>query len=546
MYLLCREILQSSTERLFRDIEILYDGEYYCITDFDENAKQFIAVREDDLSSIEQICATRLFDKIIAGNHDGRVPGKSLIVGALRDGNEKDLKSMIELWQTERCEPKKKIYDWITMKQDILNILVSSDRLLDFLRNYDRIFFLDCPGIYSEVCLDGMNDVSLVKNSHSDNLSDIMGIDKPYNIRYFNNRNQFCTIYYRVQNYLVDKVVVDGRKTRSLSVSVFDYFENLFERDEAGRTMYPGLWDKEIYLYYSRPDAFPQKTYDMYDFCRFELHSAKMCRVVKFSNEDTKLKNSADKTMKLTFFKILESVSCSGTFYCNMTGDDVRDSEPDSDRIMNAIYIAQNTLIDMEYGQNTEYTQKTNVFDISVTVTYPRKDKDGMEIPESRGKRYELMIKQTVYEGFRRLRDNKGVENLVLFDTYHNAFVNVLSCCAASYNDMLFYHLCKKLHEIGNVAFVIKRFEFWQKDYDANSEEYEKECPSYSDKRLVVEVMETLDSFIYLDSDRYRLNQRAMSNRNMLHTYISDVMRSCEDVGYTDSILYSRLLTFYR
>lgn len=514
---LYQEHLLNKVDRLFRDVIILYENHFYRIIGYSHEKNSFIAKDEDELESIEEISATRLYEKV--RRRDQNEVKKVLVIGRTIDygfesGSSQELLQKMVGDETE--------IDFIDKKEVIRRILRQSE-LEKKINIYDKVFILDCPEIYYPIELKDMDDYSDVIRRANKPIAQIL---KPVAGKLdFYNKNGFAAVYYRVQNYLLDKVRGNTSKSRRINTAILDFIkekiDNFYNVD--------GNLNKEVYVYISNNRDFRDELYDIYNFTRLERYNSKDCRIIRFGKL-SKPNFRQDKCMQvITVYKILKMVSHSEDFYKEFT-------DVDGD-FLKTLERSKNTIIFIDYSNLILQKDGTYRFEIKIKINYSCKISE----------KYKKAVLTLVNEAF---NFNRKVENKILLYCYKKAFANVLSGCAHSFNDLLFNHLyLRAVNGDTNIIFNIDVDDIeWKEiterisDDDVNPSE---ETSSYSYKRVAYNLMNMLDRPFYRSSSIVAQYRMTTANNEKLHFYVEMIKEACENVGYTSSRLYSRLNELY-
>lgn len=515
------EHLFNKIDRLFRDVIILYENHFYRIIGYSQEKNSFIAKDEDELESIEEISATRLYEK--ARRTDQNKVKKVLVIGKTIDygfesGTSKELlRKMVndEIGIGDKIEIVFK-----EKKEDIRRTLRQCE-LDNEINKYDKVFILDCPEIYYPIELKDMDDYNDVIRRASKPVAEIL---KPALGKLdFYNKNGFAAVYYRVQNYLLDKARGNTSKSRRINTAILDYIkeklDNLYNVDAS--------LNKEVYVYISNNRDFREELYDIYNFTRLERYNSKDCRIIRFGKL-SKPNFDQDKCIQvITVYKILKMVSHSEDFHKEFT-------DVDGD-FLKTLERSKNTRIFIDYSNLILQNDGIYRFELKIKINYK------CEI----SKKYKEAVKTLVMEAFNFSRET---DNRILLYCYKKAFSNVLSGCAHSFNDLLFNHLyLGAVNGNTNIKFEIVdgiEWEFNEK-IGVGDRNLSEETSSYSYKRVAYNLMNMLDRQFYRSSSIVAQYRMTTANNERLHFYVEMIMRACENVGYTSSRLYSRLNELY-
>lgn len=510
------ELIINKIDRLFCDIIVLYNKEFYRIIRFDGNSDNFIARREDNLSSIEKISAIRLYEKINNGTEEAAGHKiKILLIGSVIDGSFDLLKDMLEKLAPNRY--KVNIFD---QEEDIKKALGQSE-LEKLIDEYDKIFILDCPGIYCPIELETMQDRDRVIRRAKPNMQNILGIDTETNRRDFFNKNGFSSVYYRTQNYLIDTSRPNTRKSRKINTGMLDYLKKLVaEKNES-------LNDKkELYVYISNNHDFQDELYDMYNFTRFERYNSKNCRIIRFGTENKPNFKSKECKLHITFYKLLKMLSNSKSFFNNFTK---------CDEFIDSMRLANDTDIFIDYGNFREALEyeETSAFNLQIKI----------QSVEELSVEYRTAVETLIREAF-NFDFYRNVKNDILSYCFKKAVANVFSGCAHNFNDLLFHHLyMQAVSKLQNIDFNISDIEF--KIESVENLYDNEETSSYSYKRFAYHLMEALDNGYYNEAIIINHFKRAAVNKEKLDYYTNQILSACKNLGYTKGRLYYRLEKYY-
>ncbi|MBD5442466.1 MAG: hypothetical protein HDR34_03525 [Treponema sp.] len=511
------ELIINKIDRLFRDVIVLYNKEFYRIIRFDENNDSFIAIREDNLSSIEEISAIRLYEKIKNGaekDADHKIV-KVLLIGSVMDKSLDSLKNMLK-----ELSPNKYVVNIFEQKEEIKKALRQSE-LKKLIDEYDKIFILDCPEIYCPIELDSMQDRDRVIRRAIPSMQDILGIDSETNRRDFFNKNGFSSVYYRVQNYLIDTGRPNIRKSRKINTGMLDYLKNLVaEKNES-------LNDKkELYVYISNNHDFQDELYDMYNFTRFERYNSKNCRIIRFGAEHKPNFKSQECKLHITFYKLLKMLSNKEDFFNNFTK---------RDKFIDSMNLASGTHIFIDYGNFREALEdeETSTFNLQIKIQSVK------ELSVEYRTAVETLIREAFNFDFYR-----NVKNNILSYCFKKAVANVISGCAHNFNDLLFHHLyMQAVSKLQNINFNISDIKF---KIESDNDLYDnEETSSYSYKRFAYHLMEALDNGYYNEASIINHFKRAAVNKEKLDYYTNQILSACKNLGYTEGRLYYRLEKYY-
>lgn len=512
-----KELVINKIERLFRDIIVLYDKEFYRIVRFDENSDSFIAIREDNLSSIEEISAIRLYEKIKNGTEKESEHKiiKVLLIGSVTDESVVLLKNMLK-----ELSPNKYIVDIFEQKEKIKKTLGQSE-LKKLIDEYDKIFILDCPGIYCPIELEPMQDRDRVIRRAKPNMQNILGIDTETNRRDFFNKNGFSSVYYRTQNYLIDTGRPNTRKSRKINTGMLDYLKKLVaEKNES-------LNDKkELYVYISNNHDFQDELYDMYNFTRFERYNSKNCRIIRFGAEHKPNFKSKECKLHITFYKLLKMLSNKEDFFNNFTK---------CDKFTDSMNLASGTHIFIDYGNFKEALEdeEAGAFNLQIKIQSVK------ELSVEYRTAVETLIREAFNFDFYR-----NVKNDILSYCFKKAVANVFSGCAHNFNDLLFHHLyMQAVSKLQNIDFNISDIEFKVESVENLYDN--EETSSYSYKRFAYHLMEALDNGYYNEASIINHFKRAAVNKEKLDYYTNQILSACKNLGYTEGRLYYRLEKYY-
>ena len=512
---LYQEHLLNKIDRLFRDIIILYKKRFYRIIGYSQEKNAFIAKDEDELESIEEISATRLYEKVCG--RDQNKDKKVLVIGRTIDygfesGSSKELLK-------EMVGAGIKI-DFIYNKEEIRRVLRQAE-LENKIDIYDKVFILDCPEIYYPIELKDMDDYSDVIRRANKPIAQIL---KPVSGKLdFYNKNGFAAIYYRVQNYLLNKSRGNTSKSRRINTAILDFVKEKLSIlcNEKGKE------NKEVYVYISNNRDFRDELYDIYNFTRLERYNSKDCRIIRFGKLSKPDFDQEKCIQVITVYKILKMVSHSEDFHREFT-------DVDGD-FLKTLERSKNTKIFIDYSNLNLQKNGTYRFKLKIEINY------NCEVSE----KYKEAVNTLIKEAFNFCRE---IDNRILLYCYKKAFANVLSGCAHNFNDLLFNHLyLSAVNGNTNIIFNIVELNWTQlaTSGDVAETNPSEETSSYSYKRVAYNLMTMLDRQFYRNSsivDQYRM---VTANNEKLRFYVEMLMAACENVGYTSSKLYSRLNELY-
>lgn len=526
-----RELIINKIDRLFRDIIVLYNKEFYRITHFNEEQNNFKAIKEDCLKSIETISATRLYEKIVKlsgrGADNTEKEKKVLIIGStiVHDKGNGVRESSIDLLKSMFSEKESTsiTVDVIDKKEDISEAL-RQFKLNNLIERYDKVFILDCPEIYYPIELAQMRDGDLVIKRAEQQIKKMLDIDPVSHRRDFFNKNGFAAIYYRVQNYLINMSRENTRKSRKINTEMLDYIKELINRNP----------QKEVYVYISNNHDFRNELYDMYNFTRLERYNSKDCRIIRFGKYPKPKFNFNACELKITFYKILKMLSNSVEFYKKCTT---------FEDFLSSYNIAKYTRIFIQYGTLLKKLNKSNPiqkFNLHINIfLHPEVC---ASLSEEIKNKYKNKVELFIKEAFNFKKPN--TKNYILDYCFKKAMANVFSGCSHSFNDLLFYHLYMRAvlgsDEIDFNISEIKFFEEMSEDFNDI-----EETSSYSYKRVAYFLMEALDGDFYTDTSIIGHYRRASINEEKLLYYSDHLLSACEELGYINSRLYRRLNKYY-
>lgn len=563
---LYQELYKNKFDRLFRDIIILFENEFYRIVDvnfIEKNiAKSFKAKRENDLTSIESISVTRLFEKITQNlDKESKEPYKVLLIGDFWEDKDipnlsvlaRMLKSASYEVEISRCD-KTGVYDlveqkdlsiedeykWIeersTKQKDTSSDLLTPKGIENCVKTYDQVFILDCPEIYRDIELVEKKDKSEILEKSNRYTESNLGYEIEWKNFKNKSKNTFASIYYRTQNYLLDINKENSRKSRYINEPLLDYIKTTIDILEKRDNI-----RKEVYVYVSNNKDFQTEMYDRYNFVRLERYNSKDCKIIKFSKpEGLPGVTSRQSSIIITLYKLLKMLSPAKGFHTFFTA-------AKKDDFVKAANIARNVDIIINYAP-VDLSKKEMDLDIVVNIRGNLKDARSVEDVQE-------IVKCLVYEMFNFEDSNNLKEsraNIIKY-CYKKAVANVFSGCVSNFNDCLFYHLYLK-KVMGYYKFD-KAFDF---NFNINSVKYssddvdrDKPHYNYSFKRLAYSLMEILDADYFREDKLYehmfqaRLNNQYNFNKG-LDYYVEGIVNACNNLNYTSSYLLYRLMKYYK
>ncbi len=529
------ELMMAKAERMFRDIIILYDSAFYRIREVKYNTIQtneisdlrFVAEKEDDLSSIEIISATRMFEKIVIGL-DKDKEYRILLVGEVidnSDGKAKEPTSLSDLKQMIKRYGCKVAIDYFTKKNTDYLTIFSPERLKDLTEIYDKIFILDCPEIYYPITLDKKSDDDSVLIKSQKGIKEILGFNTDTGERDFFNKNGFASVYYRVQNYLLDFTKNNLRKTRKINTSILEWVKSHYPYDEKHKDI--DLFEKQAYIYISNNSDFTKELYDKFNFVRVERYNSKDCRIVKYPEPPLPPRDkilSDKKRLTITLYKLLKMLSPDADFY-----NHVLDFQEKS--FVDIFDISKNVIINLNYSPVTE----KKIF-LNVEACFPY----GTPEPVERA------TEKLIYEMFDF--SGRGQINKILLCCYKKAVANVFSGCVDNFNDCLFHHFyLKKLLQTykkcgeAEVSFKVNNYDVSWFDFTENPYKVKAKAFQYSIKRVAYEMLDKLDSSYCDSKDILEQYINVQINKESIHMYVAGLTNACEVLDYKDSSLFRRL-----
>ncbi len=537
-----RELYVNKFDRLFRDIVILYEKEFYRIvdakfkTDDTELVDCFIAKREDSLSSIELFSATRFYEKITFGREKTDC-FKVLIIGETK--NDENFDSIEELEKKLRLSKFNNVkVDSLTRSDKDFPKIFTYQGLQNYIDEYDKIFILDCPELYYDIELREKIDASNIIFKSSLSVAEFPQKLGPIGFRsFYNNKgsNSFAPVYYRVQNYLIDDHKVNSSKTRNINTLFLDKIKDILSDEKKERSVYD---KKEVYAYISNNRDFADELYDMFNFTRIERYNSKTCRIIKFCKKQLPDNyNSRHKMLFISLYKILKMLSSDLSFH--------------------------QLFSDSKDGSFVEIYKKSSKINIIIDysdINYDEKDGVNCNIKayysgEDLNNNLRTIVEMLINEMFRY----GNSKDAVIKYCYKKAIADIFSGSARNFNDLLFHHLYFKtltgfylLQEKPYVNFDVKV-------YKQTAEEFEHRCDfvfgqrelpkdnymQYSFKRLAYRIMDVLDTKYYGDGDMLKQLQSARMNEDNLNIYVNGLLKACMNLNYEDSNLYYRLRKYY-
>lgn len=562
---LYQELYKNKFDRLFRDIILLVDNEFYRIVDVntinDENddnliAKSFKAKRENDLSSIESISVARLYEKIILNlkvkEEEKKRRYKILLIGDLWE--DKDIPNMSVLaemlessqykFDISRCD-KNGIYEykkteegWIEQrsidKLDTSSSLLTPKGIENCINAYDKVFIMDCPEIYRDIELVEKND----KFEILEKADKFIKSNKSYEIDWdkFKNKNSFASIYYRTQNYLLDNSKKNSSKCRYINEPLLDFIKTEVEKKEND--------EKEVYVYVSNNKDFRTEMYDKYNFARLERYNSKDCKIIKFSKpEELPAIITNESSIIITLYKLLKMLSPSMEFHEFFAALNDEESAEKENKYIRIVEIARKVDIIINYAP----IKMPKEMNMDIVINIP----NNIETKENVKKIVECLVYEMF--NFEKADDLKESRAKIIKYCYKKAVANVFSGCVSNFNDCLFYHLyLKKImgHYVFdkpfNFDFKINDIKFTDDDASSDKPHY-----NYSFKRLAYDLMEILDADYYREDKLYEhMFQARLNNngdlKNGLDYYVDGILNACANLNYTSSLLMYRLMKYYK
>ncbi|MCH5259230.1 MAG: hypothetical protein J1F18_05720 [Lachnospiraceae bacterium] len=527
------ELLQAKAERLFKDIIILFDGAFYRIrgvkykvaSSNEITGIKFVAEKEDNLSSIEVIAATRMFEKIVVGL-DKEKEYRVLLIGEVMNigevGDEpstlSDLKKMIKEYG---C---KVAVDYITKEREDFSAIFSPNMLKEIAEKYDKVFVLDCPEIYYPIALDQKSDeLSVMYRSQAD-ITELLGNNKETGERDFFNKNGFAAIYYRVQNYLCDFTRKNLKKTRKINTDILYWFKEVYPYNDRKHI---DEFEKQAYVYISNNSDFVNDLYDRFNFVRVERYNSKDCRIVKYPEPPLPPRNkivSNGRKLSITLYKLLKMLSSDIEFYNKILGLKEKSYKEIFD-------ISKNVEIGIQYSPIIEHKIYLNI-----TSRFP------YGTPESVENATEHLVREMFdFSG-------RNLQNKIMLYCYKKAVANVFSGCVENFNDCLFHHFyMKKLlsvykhYDKAEISFKINSYIIDAFDLQENPYAVKEIAFQYSIKRVAYDMLERLDASYCDNKDIIQQYTNARINRENINMYIVGLMNACDVFDYKDSSLFKRL-----
>ncbi len=547
------ELYYNKFDRLFRDLIILYDKEFYRIVDAEYeiqdneiNNLRFIAEKENNLTSIEPISATRLFEKIELGLDDPQKKYKVLLVGDFIERKNEfntyestvdDLAQMlvdfgyknVELYHCDKmrtqvyvCKQKKEISLGV-----IFENIFTPNGINICIKNFDKVFLMDCPSLYRAITLCEMEDALSILHRASGGLNKCIEISTDTARREFSHKNSgFASIFYRVQNCLLDISKPNLRKTRKINDKLFEYIQkSVTETNKKSNS------NKEVFVYISNNADFENELYDKFNITRNERYNSKDCKIIKFGDNgrlpDPQLQ---ERELRITLYKLLKMISPSPEFHEYFTCSN-----------------HQTTFSD--------YAKKSRSVDISIKYSPVIYSKDKLAPKVNLDIIINSKQDSDIYKKTECLMremfdfDDNSKANIIKY-CYKKAVANVFSGNVRNFNDCLFYHFYnRKL--LGQYNYSEKfPIEFCIKSVKGNNEValsiFDNETYNYSFKRLAYSLMDILDVNYYNEDNMYEHIYQAMLNKDNIDDYVDGLLNACQNMNYINSNLVYRLIKYYR